>query len=504
VPGVHPEHGGGWGVSDWRDVLANKGRWAVEAGGCLDWLRTLPDDSVHCWVTSPPYYGLRDYGTATWEGGDPGCDHRARTGAEVETGCVAASTLCGPTDPQRAAREARFAFRGSCGKCGARRVDEQIGAEPTPGEYVGRMVEVMREARRAMHPSGCLWLNLGDSYAGGAGGRGDIGRVIAGTQTRTTAVQEKRTPVPKGDAKSKDLLLIPTTVAAALRADGWYLRSAVPWVKRNPMPESVDDRPGTGCEWVFLLAKQPDYFFDMEAVKRASLPESIEHAAKYSGKKPNGGKGNPHRNDGHTGYGGVGCGDSRNLRTSDLWFDSVGMLLAGDDPYPEIVGFDVTPERYKGAHFAVMPTRLVEPCVLAGTSARGVCPGCGEPWVRQVERSRQATRPGTDSKVNKQDQATGRHDQVGFNARWKAAEVGNRDPERHVTTTRTTGWEQGCECEPAEPIPAVVGDMFTGSGTVARVAVDQGRRFIGCELNGDYHPLIRRRLAGVTPPMFGG
>jgi DNA modification methylase len=449
VRGGHREHGGGGGVSDWRDVLANKGRWAVEAGGCLDWLRTLPDDSVHCWVTSPPYYGLRDYGTATWEGGDPGCDHRARTGAEVETGCVAASTLCGPTDPQRAAREARFAFRGSCGKCGARRVDEQIGAEPTPGEYVGRMVEVMREARRAMHPSGCLWLNLGDSYAGGAGGRGDIGRVIAGTQTRTTAVQEKRTPVPKGDAKSKDLLLIPTTVAAALRADGWYLRSAVPWVKRNPMPES-----GTGR-------------------KDVGAPCQTEWS-------------------------------DRNLRTSDLWFDSVGMLLAGDDPYPEIVGFDVTPERYKGAHFAVMPTRLVEPCVLAGTSARGVCPGCGEPWVRQVERSRQATRPGTDSKVNKQDQATGRHDQVGFNARWKAAEVGNRDPERHVTTTRTTGWEQGCECEPAEPIPAVVGDMFTGSGTVARVAVDQGRRFIGCELNGDYHPLIRRRLAGVTPPMFGG
>jgi hypothetical protein len=295
--------------------------------------------------------------------------------------------------------------------------------------------------------------------------------------------------------KQKDLINTPNMVAEALREDGWYLRSAAPWLKRNPMPESVSDRPGSGCEWVFLLAKRPDYFFDMEAVRRTAKGES----GGYFGSKKQVGTG---RKDV-----GAPCQtewSDRNLRTSDLWFDSVGMLLAGDDPYPEIVGFDVTPERYKGAHFAVMPTRLVEPCVLAGTSARGVCPGCGEPWVRQVERSRQATRPGTDSKVNKQDQATGRHDQVGFNARWKAAEVGNRDPERHVTTTRTTGWEQGCECEPAEPIPAVVGDMFTGSGTVARVAVDQGRRFIGCELNGDYHPLIRRRLAGVTPPMFGG
>jgi site-specific DNA-methyltransferase (cytosine-N4-specific) len=498
-------------MSDWHDVLAGTARWAVEAGGCLDWLRTLPDDSVHCWVTSPPYYGLRDYGTATWEGGDPGCDHRARTGAEVETGCVAASTLCGPTDPQRAAREARFAFRGSCGKCGARRVDEQIGAEPTPGEYVERMVEVMREARRAMHPSGCLWLNLGDSYAAGKTGRADhgsgdptsrLGPTRDGLPGGTPMGPVRQRPAPAG-TKSKDLLLIPTTVAAALRADGWYLRSACPWVKRNPMPESVDDRPGTGCEWVFLLAKRPDYFFDMEAVKR---PAVIAADGRDQYQTPSSRKHSADRNDaaGLTSIG-FGCSEGgRNLRTSDLWFDSVGMLLAGDDPYPELVGFDVTPERYKGAHFAVMPTRLVEPCVLAGTSARGVCPSCGEPWVRQVERSRQATRPGTDSKVNKQDQATGRHDQVGFNARWKAAEVGNRDPQRHCTVTRTTGWEQGCDCEPAEPIPAVVGDMFTGSGTVARVAVDLGRRFIGCELNEAYHPLIRRRLAGVTPSMFGG
>lgn len=343
-----------------------------------------------------------------------------------------------------------------------------------------------------------MFLNLGDSYAGGGGycptapsaatsksGKyGGLGALKAGGIK------------PGGGIKAKDLLLIPTTVAAALRADGWYLRSACPWVKRNPMPESVTDRPGNGCEWVFLLTKNPSYYFDMEAVKRATSDNTNwtypqPDKASRAGVTRNGKNNSTMRVE----------TDSRNLRTSDLWFDSVGMLLAGDDE-PDLLGFDVTPERYKGAHFAVMPTRLVSPMVLAGTSARGVCPHCGEPWTRAVAKERKATRPGTDSKVNKQDAATGRHDQVGFNARRKAEQVGNRDPERHVTTTRTVGWEQGCECPHAEPVPAVVGDMFTGSGTVAQVAVDLGRRFVGAELNPEYHRLIAKRLGKVTPSLL--
>ena len=284
----------------------------------------------------------------------------------------------------------------------------------------------------------------------------------------------------------------------------------------NSMPESVTDRPGTSCEWVFLLAKRPDYFFDMEAVKRAASQPAGEPV--LTGQRKRGELQSLKSSTLGTNVG----PDSRNLRTSDLWFDSVGMLLADTDE-PDLLGFDVTPERYKGAHFAVMPTRLVAPMVLAGTSARGVCPHCGEPWTRAVAKERKATRPGTDSKVRssgqtggpycppgqaphsnarKQDDATGRHDQVGFNARRKAEQVGNRDPERHVTTTRTVGWEQGCECPHAEPVPAVVGDMFTGSGTVAQVAVDLGRRFVGAELNPEYHRLIAKRLGKVTPSLL--
>mgnify|MGYP001102032982 CR=1 FL=1 len=350
------------------DVLENRARWFVACGDATDWLRTLPDDSVHCWVTSPPYYGLRDYGTARWEGGDPACDHRRDT--DAEGGCVAASTLRGAKDGQRAARAARFASRACCARCGAERADRQIGLEPTPAEYVARVVEVFRDVRRATHPSGTVWLNLGDRYATTGPGGGS--------------------PALPG-VKPKDLMGLPWRVAFALQQDGWYLRQDLVWHKPNPVPSSVRDRCTTAHEYLFLLAKAPRYFFDARAVAE---PARTARA---------------------------GSGATANKRS--VW--------------------TLAPDRYRGAHPAAFPRALVEPCVRAGTSARGVCPACGEPWVRR------------------------------------------------------TGWEPGCGCPPADPIPAVVGDVFAGSGTVAQVAVGHGRRFIGAELNPAYHRLIHRRLGAA-------
>ena len=213
----------------------------------------------------------------------------------------------------------------TCGKCGARRVDSQLGLEPTPEEYVANMVAVVREVRRVLRADGTVWLNLGDSYAGGAQtGRNDGGRPEKGRGWAEYDIQ--RTRVERRDGlKPKDLVGIPWRVAFALQADGWYLRSDIIWAKPNPMPESVTDRPAKSHEYVFLLAKSDRYYYDDVAVR-----------------------------------------GSHNLR--DVW-------RIVSDPYP-------------ASHFAVFPEELALFPIRAGTSARGVCSTCGAPWRRTTQRTK--------------------------------------------------------------------------------------------------------------------
>lgn len=181
-------------------------------------LRTLADASVHTCVTSPPYYGLRDYGC-----------------------------------------------------------DGQIGLERTPDEYVSALVDVFREVRRVLRDDGTLWLNLGDSYVGTSGG----GQRVAQTNTGISmdALNDRRPvgmrPGKDNPCKPKDLIGIPWMVAFALRADGWYLRSDIIWSKPNPMPESVKDRPTKAHEYVFLLSKGPSYHYDADAIREPHAPDSL-------------------------------------------------------------------------------------------------------------------------------------------------------------------------------------------------------------------------------------
>ena len=344
----------------------------------------------------------------------------------------------------------------------------ESGLEPTPEEYVGRMVEVFRELRRVLRLDGTLWLNMGDSYATqpvgrfNGGGFKDQSAATGGRDLSGIADGSRLNKLKASGLKNKDLLGIPWSLAFALRGDGWWLRQDIIWAKPNPMPESVRDRCTKAHEYVFLLAKSPAYFYDAEAVKERAVGCSGAAASfKRTGSKreqtiPGQGYGTHRPDRPDISYGGA----SRNLRS--VW--------------------SIPPKPYKGAHFATFPPKLIEPCVLAGTSARGVCPACGAPWTRVVSRKRVPTRPGADTKV------TG-----------VAMTDGNRDPQRHVTAVETTGWQPGCECDAGPPVPAVVLDPFMGSGTVAEVAVRHGRKAIGCELNPDYLPLIEKRLAAVPP-----
>ena len=230
----------------------------------LEGLSQLPDNSVQCCVTSPPYWGLRDYGTARWEGGDPACQHvfkrkdeRLMLGSNGKLGKNCTSWTHRDAMPPRIC------------SCGAVRIDNQIGLEPTPEAYVAKMVAVFREVRRVLRPDAVCFINLGDSYngSGGAGGDYSKGGLKEG--------QPKYPGRKVATLKPKDLVGIPWRVAFALQSEGWYLRQDIIWAKPNPMPESVTDRCTKSHEYIFLLTKSAKYYYDNEAVKEPKK-EKIE------------------------------------------------------------------------------------------------------------------------------------------------------------------------------------------------------------------------------------
>jgi DNA modification methylase len=315
----------------------------------------LSDGCVQCVVTSPPYWGLRDYGTARWDGGDLACDHKQGT-ARQDGGRVNVNGFNGSAavDSHKGAMN----FKDVCGKCGARRIDQQIGLEQTPDAYVAELMAVFSEVRRVLRDDGVLWLNLGDSYSGtkvgntngGASsglrndGRAEASRVRSNErQSSDMARMIFRKEQPDG-LKPKDLVGIPWRVAFALQADGWYLRSDIIWHKPNPMPESVTDRPTKAHEYVFLLTKRERYAYDAKAIQEQATGVASGNrdvptnayitAAKTDPKMRT--KANLHA---------IGARDVKNART--VW--------------------TIATQPYSGAHFATMPEALVERCVLAGS-----------------------------------------------------------------------------------------------------------------------------------------
>lgn len=484
--------------------------YRILIGDCRKRLADIPAGSVQCVVTSPPYWGLRDYQTGEWEGGDAECDHLQPMVENSSSTLKMDGRPLDKTGHRNYDKEIRkVPYRDVC-KCGAKRVDDQIGLEASIEEYVATMVEVFRGVWRVLRDDGTVWLNLGDGYCNAGSrnqGTGLDGKRRGGvSDTDGTWKDAKKTyrdirhKLKDQGIKHKDLIGMPWRVAFALQADGWYLRSDVIWCKPNPMPESCTDRPTKAHEYLFLLTKQPRYFYDAEAIReKANSADRVQPTPEDRTVRPNDTSWHDNRYaPGASGYGVDQAG--RNKRS--VW-------TIPTQPNPE-------------AHFATFPEKLVRPCILAGTSKKGCCRKCGTPWRRVTEKIRRPTRPGETSKVFKTpdgwDTAEGGHGTIHREGREKGRtgyvhkefrddkEIGNRDPERHVTETKTIGWVPGCECCPPlvggqsmadagyAPVPCIVLDPFAGTFTAVAVAVQLGRRGIGIELNPEYVEMGKKKL----------
>tara|TARA_R100001594_G_C4027629_1_gene260578 strand:- start:388 stop:1536 length:1149 start_codon:yes stop_codon:yes gene_type:complete len=365
-------------------------------GDVRDVLKSLASESVHCVVTSPPYWGLRDYQT-----------------------------------------------------------EGQLGLESTPEEYCANMVEVFREVRRVLNSTGTVWLNLGDSYSSGS-------RTTTTNDTLRgdTPVNVTRTPVVDG-IKPKDLVGIPWRVAFALQADGWYLRSDIIWNKPNPMPESVTDRPTKAHEYIFLLTKSPKYYYDIDAIKEQATQDR---------------------------WGGHSPMNRNNSKDKD---DIYRGLTRERDMMPEFRNkrsvWEINTHPYPGAHFATYPEKLVEPCILAGTSEKGVCAKCSKPWVKLTEV------------VSVPDRST-RDNRIGvIPGRDSATRMNSKEMKR--VEKADLGWEPTCECS-ADTVPATVLDPFIGSGTTCAVSQRLGRHSIGIDASAEYLDLASKRIGKISMPMF--
>ena len=349
---------------------------AIHTGDAVDTLAELPESSVHMVMTSPPYFGLRDYG-----------------------------------------------------------VDGQIGLEESLDEYIEELVDVFRGVRRVLRPDGSAWLNLGDSYDGG-----------------------------------KNKMLVPHRVAIALQDDGWIVRNDVTWAKPNPMPQSVKDRLNDTTEQVFHLVPEPDYFYDLDAIREPHTERSIERMGEGPVNADTDGR---------------GTNDDPN---PDQLCDP-----AGKNPGDV---FEVTTKPFPEAHFAVYPPELVEK-PLKATCPPKVCAACGSPYEREVERKTPTWDDVRDSR--RELEFTDQDETTGMRRGSPAAQM--RGPDYNEWKSNNPdefkGWTPTCDCDTDATEARIALDPFAGAGTTCLVAKRHGRRFIGVDLNEEYVAMAQKRL-GLT------
>lgn len=504
-------------------------------GDALSSLKTLEGESVQTCVTSPPYWGLRSYGTDSlvWDN-HKGCEHEwiagpmcpTKNGTQGSTETVKLKPLIESQSLPPAG--------GFC-KCGAWR--GELGLEPTPELYVQHLVEIFSEVRRVLRNDATLWLNIGDSYSGSWGnyggqnrGNGKQREIVIGSkapQKSYDGLERWKPPTANTSTglKPKDLVGIPWMVAFALRADGWYLRSDIIWSKPNPMPESVTDRPTKSHEYIFLLSKSERYFYDAEAIKEPgsfNLPwsENSNGGAKAEFIRHDGGSGlgkPARRTDKQRGHG------RRHAGFNDRW-DAMERERQCSGMRNRRSVWEIATRPFAEAHFATFPPDLVTPCILAGSRLAGKRCDCdevietplgsgesddptmetGRAGLNRPRRDGEGIRPITrrEQRAYAQQMKTSPHRaqmateaSTAFEHYVRSDKSGARPlPPVLLSAWRGRGWltePDPCGC-PIGDADTVL-DPFAGSGTTGKVAIELGRKAILIEPKAEYIEMIERR-----------
>jgi DNA modification methylase len=456
----------------------------------------LPDASVQCIVTSPPYWGLRKYAgeqDVVWANGTRtqgivrcnNGDHdwvdesieiteavgnwqQAENGTGLKSG-VSQTRFKGDVKAANAKRSTSIP-RGTCTLCGAWRGG--YGLEPTIEMYIAHSVEILRELRRVLRPDGVLFWNLGDSYSAMKGYSGalkpsDMQSSNRGSLRGKDSFLPQRNP--QSGLKPKDLCLIPERIALAAQADGWWVRSRIIWAKPNPMPESVTDRPTDALEHIWMFTRSERYFWDADAVREVTGRETPPE--EYA-------NGDGHNVPSGTLEQGVnaGFGSKKTRFTNPGGRNMRNVWTFSTQPYPE-------------AHFATFPEELPRRCILAATSQKGACAQCGAPWERVTRRKFYGDwnpHPGSNAATVVNGQTADRKGEA-FAESW--------------TPPQTLGWTPTCRCrsQHGKTVDCLVLDPFGGSGTTGRVALELGRRAVLVDIayNAEYRALAEKRTRNV-------
>jgi len=433
------------GRADHTDAI---GHWTqdIHQGDAVETLAEMPESSVHTVVTSPPYFGLRDYG-----------------------------------------------------------VDGQIGLENSLDQYIAELLDVASELRRVLRDDGSWWLNLGDTFAGSGNGRS-----MDAEETKESQPPEGR-PAPSASSfRAKSKMLVPHRVAIALEDQGWLVRSDAVWVKPNPMPHPVKDRLHEHKEFLFHLTPEPDYWFDLDAIRE---PAATQRPA-----------------DGNSGGDKTENVDFLPGRDSEEPTHNFERRAHPNGKNPGDI-LDVPVKSFPEAHFAVYPPELVQTPIKASCPPT-VCAACGTPYERLVEDVPVWERNPENIEREQLQRALERYKnsdlteehleairRVGFNdagytevhkvglgkagedaedlAREAKDVLGGYFREFANAAKETDGWQQSCDCETEETKPGIVLDPFAGAGTTALVAKDLGRQFVGIDLNPEYIAMAQKRV-GLT------